>query len=408
MPPPSEAALSIAEISEVPLREQSTPRSSGRLREFLWVGGITPFLFALSWLVRRSFGLDPSEYATGFIFFYGAYLINDPHFAVTYLLFYKDARARAFGTVFAPAQRVRYLVAGFVAPAALATWAITALVLGSAASLGLFIQLMFLLVGWHYVKQGFGVLMVLSARRGVRWTERERFVILAHCLVGWAYAWASPADRGTEVIEKGLVYFTVPHGEWLERLTHVLFLSTLVPLTWVLVRKWRREGRLPVAAPLLALLFTVWSWTIYSSIDPLVRYVIPALHSIQYFYFVRLLKGNEAREREGPPWFEPSASVRLGILAISAVGLGVLLFHVVPSGLDAALVSHKRGPLGPTPYFAAVYTFVNIHHYLMDYVIWRRDNPLTRYLTSDADNASARRAGGLGRQINPAAAGETS
>jgi hypothetical protein len=36
--------------------------------------------------------------------------------------------------------------------------------------------------------------------------------------------------------------------------------------------------------------------------------------------------------------------------------------------------------LGATPYFAALYAFVNLHHYFMDFVIWRRDNPETQYL----------------------------
>jgi hypothetical protein len=354
-----------------------------RLVEFLCVGGVTPFLFPLSRLLRARFGLDASEYAVGFVFFYGAYLINDPHFAVTYLLFYKDARARAFGDAFGAAQRVRYVVAGVVIPLVLGVWAIASLMTRSAVALGFLIQLMFLLVGWHYVKQGFGVLSVLSARRGVRWSDRERFVILAHCFAGWAYAWASPADPGTEVEEKGVLYTTVAHGVGLERFTHVIFLSTLVPLLWVLVQKRRREGRLPIFTPLLALLSCIWSWTIYTSVDPLVRYVTPALHSLQYLYFVWLLKGNEAREREGPPWFERSASVRLGLLAACALGLGCLLFHLAPSALDEAIVSRKASfasALGPTPYFAALFAFVNIHHYFMDYVIWRRDNPETRYL----------------------------
>jgi hypothetical protein len=112
--------------------------------------------------------------------------------------------------------------------------------------------------------------------------------------------------------------------------------------------------------------------------------MVPALHSVQYLYFVWLLKGNEAREREGPPWFEVSARVRLGILAASAVLLGWVLFHVAPAALDDILVPrHPRSSeaaLGPTPYFAAIFAFVNIHHYFMDYVIWRRENPQTRYL----------------------------
>jgi len=370
--------------------EQALPlepaRSRGwksRLGEFLLVGGLTPFLFPLSWLLRKKLGLDAAEYAVGFTMFHAAFLINDPHFAVTYFLFYKDGRARAFGSVFDRAQRARYLVAGLVVPLLMLVWAATALATKSAAALGYLIQAMFFLVGWHYVKQGFGVLAVLGARRGVRFTPRERLAILAHCFAGWAYAWASPADPGTEVEEKGVVYTTVAHSHGLERVTHLVFLATIVPLVWVLARKWRREGRLPIFTPLVALLCTVWAWTIYSSVDPLVRYVIPALHSVQYLYFVRLLRRNEAREREGPPWFERSASVRVGTLAVSALGLGWLLFHLAPSALDGALVSRREAStaLGPTPYFAALFAFVNIHHYFMDHVIWRRDNPDTRYLS---------------------------
>jgi hypothetical protein len=363
----------------------SLPRARTRaaaVGEFLLVGGATPLLFALSWLARRTLGLDASDLAFGFVFFYGAHLVNDPHFAVTYLLFYKNAKARAFGREFGPWQRARYVAAGIVVPLALAAWAIAALAARSAYSLGLLIQLMFLLVGWHYVKQGFGVMTVLAARRGVRFSPRERLAILAHCFAGWAYAWASPYDPGKEVEEKGVVYTTLAHPIGLERFTHVVFVASAVLLLGVLVQKWRREGRLPIFTPLVALLASIWSWSIYSSIDPLVVYAIPALHSLQYLYFVWLLKGNEARERQGPPWFEMSARARIGILAASAVGLGWILFHGAPTALDDLLVPRRARftALGATPYFAALYTFVNIHHYFMDAAIWRRDNPQTRYL----------------------------
>jgi len=176
---------------------------------------------------------------------------------------------------------------------------------------------------------------------------------------------------------------TIRHPHGLEGLTHVVFLATIVPLVWVLVRKRLREGRLPILTPLTALLCSVWSWSIYSSVDPIVVYFIPALHSVQYLYFVWLLKGNEARELEGPPHFELSARTRLGILAVSALALGWLLFHGLPTALDDMLVKKRSAlelPIGPTPWFAAVYAFVNIHHYLMDSVIWRRENPETKYL----------------------------
>jgi len=378
------SAESLAVLAR-PGRRARTGR--GPLVEFLLVGGATPFLFPLAWLLRRAIGLDASELGVGFLTFYGAHLINDPHFSVTYLLFYEDWRARAFGAAFGLAQRARYVLAGLVVPVALLAWATAALAARSAVSLGWMIQLMFLLVGWHYVKQGFGVMVVLSARRGIRFSARERLALLAHCLAGWVYAWASPADPGTEVEEKGVVYTTLSHPRALERATLVVFLASAVVLAVVLLRKRKREGRFGLLTPLTALLCSVWSWSIYSSIDPLVVYVIPALHSIQYLYFVHLLKGNEAREREGPPFFGADARTRLGLLAVSALGLGWLLFHGLPGALDETLVPRHPRPdeasLGPTPYFAALYTFVNIHHFFMDYVIWRRENPRTRYLVED-------------------------
>ncbi|MDB4975241.1 MAG: hypothetical protein JWN48_3582 [Myxococcaceae bacterium] len=361
--------------------EGSRGWTSGAL-ELLLVGGSTPLLLLGSWWLRASHSFSAAELVVGGLFFYAAYLINDPHFAVTYVLFYRDARARAFGSVFPPAQRLRYLCAGLVAPLLLLGWALYALSARSVLALGSLFQLMFLLVGFHYVKQGFGVLTVLASRRGVRFQRAERRVLLAHCYAGWAYAWASPADLGTRTEQKGLVYSTFAHPVGLERATWWLFVATVPALVGMLFLKRRREGPLPLCTPLLAFLCSIWSWTIFSSFDPLVRYAIPALHSVQYLYLVWLLQGSEAREREGPPWFAASATTRLSMLALTALLLGWLLFHGAPAALDGLFVA-RGGPasaLGPTPYFAALFAFVNLHHYLMDMVIWRRDNPLTRYL----------------------------
>ncbi|WP_437578413.1 hypothetical protein [Sorangium sp. So ce887] len=375
----------------------AAPRREGfraRLIEFLLVGGATLALFPLAWLLRRAVGLDASELALGFLTFHAATVINDPHFAVTYLLFYKDARRRAFGGALPPAQRARYIVAGLLVPLALLAWATCALATGSARTMGFMIQLMFLLVGWHYVKQGFGVLTVLSARRGFRFSPLERKVVLSHCFAAWAYAWASPADPGRELEEKGVIYTSLAHPPALEPVTRAAFALSVLALLWVLARRWRAERRLPPLGPLSGFLITVWLWTVYSSLDRLMMYVIPALHSIQYLYFVWLLKRNEARDAEGPPLFGRPTGLRLGLLAASAVGLGWVVFRGAPALLDGALVlgtsdDETMAGLGPTPYFAAAYVFVNIHHYFMDNVIWRRENPDTRYLLRQDAQGSA-------------------
>jgi hypothetical protein len=280
------------------------------------------------------------------------------------------------------AQRLRYAFAGFLAPLGLLLWASTALTNHSAGSLGALTQLMFLLVGWHYVKQGFGVVTVLSGRRGVSYTLTERRVLLGHCFAGWAYAWASPFDPGRTVEEKGVVYTTLAHPPWLEPATRFVFFASVVPLIITLVQKWRRDGGL-VLSPLVGFLCSVWLWTVYSGLDPLFMYLIPALHSVQYLYFVWLLKRAQSKAHEGPPSFGRPVAVVLGAWAVGAAALGLLLFHLLPSALDSALVDPRRArfsDLGPTPYFAALFAIVNLHHYFMDFVIWRRDNPETRYL----------------------------
>jgi hypothetical protein len=369
-------------------RVSQTARWRSQSLEFLLVGGVTLVLFPLAWFLEKYVGLDDSELAVGFLAFHAAYVINDPHFAVTYLLFYKGAKERAFGDVLPPAQRARYLIAGILVPILLAAWVVVALATESAHALGLLIQLMFLLVGWHYVKQGFGVLTVLSARRGVRFDPLERRVFLLHCFSGWAYAWASPFDPGRESEEKGVVYTSIAHPPGLERATQLIFFASALALVWVLVRMRRRDGRLPPLAPLSGFLITIWFWTVYSSADPLLVYVIPGLHSLQYLYFVWLLKRNEARESEGPPSFGRPVAIQLAMLAASAVALGWLLFRGGPDFLDGTFVLARAGAfesgesLGATPYFAAIFAFVNIHHYFMDFVIWRRENPDTRHLAA--------------------------
>jgi hypothetical protein len=61
---------------------------------------------------------------------------------------------------------------------------------------------------------------------------------------------------------------------------------------------------------------------------------------------------------------------------------GSVLFHGAPATLDDFLVPRRSRftDMGATPYFAAIFAVVNIHHYFMDWVIWRRDNPTTAYL----------------------------
>jgi hypothetical protein len=179
--------------------------------------------------------------------------------------------------------------------------------------------------------------------------------------------------------ERGVVFMTLPHGPALERAAFALFVLSAVLVVWVLAQRLRRGERLPPVAALAGYFSALWVWTVYSRAEPLVVYMIPALHSLQYLYFVWLLKVGEGHTAEGLPFDSRPAGVKLGVFAAAAVAFAWLLFHGVPETLDAALfVPRGRrvdlGNLGVAPCVAAVFVCVNLHHYFMDAVIWRREN----------------------------------
>ena len=231
-------------------------------------------------------------------------------------------------------------------------------------------------------------MIVLAARRGVIFLPRERLVHPRPLPpAAWAHAFAGHAHPGREVEEKGVVYTILALPPGLDRVTRVVLAASLIPLVVVLAQKWRREGRLPHR---------------------------DAAHRapVQRLGVVDLLGRRSAGEVRGPgaalgavpllrvaPQGERGARAR-GPAVVRGVrpgapgdprgvgagaGLGPLPRRPLGcSTTGSCRAAHRWSALGPTPYFAALYTFVNIHHYFMDYVLWRRENPLTRYLRAAA------------------------
>jgi len=78
------------------------------------------------------------------------------------------------------------------------------------------------------------------------------------------------------------------------------------------------------------------------------------------------------------PWTSFTFFVVLGVL------LGFLGFYGLPRSFDS-LVPYDRHLLGPSMFLFAFYIFINIHHYFLDNVMWRRGNPdVQQYLFAKA------------------------
>ena len=73
--------------------------------------------------------------------------------------------------------------------ALLATFFISAILLGSAPLIGLAANVMFFTVGWHYAKQGYGILLLDAVQKDAPFNTREKRHLLWNVHLAWPTYW---------------------------------------------------------------------------------------------------------------------------------------------------------------------------------------------------------------------------
>jgi hypothetical protein len=62
------------------------------------------------------------------------------------------------------------------------------------------------------------------------------------------------------------------------------------------------------------------------------------------------------------------------LFGLGGTGLGLLGFWLLPI-IAGTLIPYDRGLYGASLFLFVAWVFLNIHHYFIDNVIWRRENP---------------------------------
>ena len=212
-----------------------------------------------------------------------AHFVNHPHFAHSYQIFYRDFRRKAFSSE--PALRGRYRFAGVMVPAVLATFCATTLAIGSAPLLGLAANVMFFTVCWHYAKQGFGILMLDAAHKGLRFSQTERRSLLWNTHLTWVTYWLLTNDVLAKKYYWGLTYFTFDTPDVVLAALAILTATSVGVVARDMFRKWQVERTLPVNG-LIAYVSSVYVWLMLVWSDPILHLVVPAFHSLQYLVVV--------------------------------------------------------------------------------------------------------------------------
>ena len=275
--------------------------------DFLGLGGGS--LFVLAAVAAFHPEDEASIAALVFTLMILANFVNHPHFAHSYQLFYGGFIRKAFSPD--SPLRHRYRFAGIMVPAIMTVFFATTVTLGNAALLGLAANVMFFTVGWHYGKQGYGILMLDAARKGIRFDAHEKRHLLWNIYLTWLTSWLM-VNREVSVAEFwGLEYyfFDTP-GAVLAAMWTVNAVSAAVVVR-DLLRRWRAGRRLPFNG-LVAFVSSVYIWMIVARFDPAVVLVVPLFHSLQYLVVVWRYQLNvETSElRAHPPSAPPRPSDR--------------------------------------------------------------------------------------------------
>lgn len=353
--------------------------------DFLGLGGLTLIVLPILAIAY------PREAESQMLFamLVAANFINHPHFAHSYQIFYRGFKEKAFGEAYPLWLRRRYLFAGIGVPLGLTAYFAIGYAMGSPLWVSLSFNLMGFLVGWHYVKQGYGMLMVDCALKKSFFNDREKWILRTNGYFAWAFTWVL-ANRYVRAEDYfGLKTYAVAVPDFLTWvLGAVTFSFALFTFSMLAKSYWGTGKRVPING-LTAYLVTLYLWMVFARIDPIFLIVVPALHSLQYLLVVwrfqlNVEKGkDDGLEAPTTKWARLLAPHRfaLRLTMFLAVGLaaGFLGFFGLPTILDSTVAYDAS--FGPALFFFTIWIFINIHHYCLDNVMWRRENPETsKYL----------------------------
>ncbi len=325
--------------------------------DFLMLGGLS-ILFIMLVTATGLQAMVTQEQAL-LVFFALSFFVNLPHFAATYLLFYKDHYQKIL-------KLWSWRMVGVVLPAILLIYLILSYVLSSWKDISHLVTLMFYLVGWHYVKQVFGCVVVVLHRADYVLSIWQKKLLKTNLICLWLTTLSAYSDYRPKLAYNSLGYSFY----YLPQFTlYILFAAMLLTAGGFFYLTYHRSQKQGVLFPVMAWvpLAAVYLWFIPVFHQQIIFMALPLFHALQYLLFVTVYKINQ----ESPPNKSLSFKNAFMFLFYSFL-LGAFFMEIFPRSLDL-MITLKMSSI--TIFLVMFNVFINIHHYLMDYVLWRSDVP---------------------------------
>ncbi len=349
----------------------------GPLLDPLMMGGLACIFF-----IGHQIFVSPTESSTklSWIMYYASFVINFPHFMASYQLLYSDYKNEIL-------KKKTYIWAAIVCPILLIT-ILFILIQKSIASndpsiLGWAATFMFFSVGHHYVKQTYGCIMVMSAAKKCFYDNLEARVLWLNMYSVWMMSFLS-INRYASTSNKfyGIPYRTFAIDNIFSTINYYIVAITGIIFLALQVKKYIEKGSVMPFSASMALI-AIYVWYIPANHHPHYFLMIPFFHSLQYLLFSTTLAKNKAKdissqlkdEKEQRKEFLKRITFFLGMTLLT----GFLAWDFIPKTMDKYIETHPL--LGVTLFMFCFQIFLNVHHYFIDNVIWRRDNEqMKKYL----------------------------
>jgi hypothetical protein len=182
----------------------------------------------------------------------------------------------------------------------------------------------------------------------------------------------------------GLVYYTFEIPTLAYQVMCAVAAVTTLVTAYTLFTSWRTMGRKLPWNGVMAYVTTLYLWVIFVRINPLFIAIVPTFHSLQYLVVVWRYEINATRSKLAEnkrAWHDrlariiPSRLAReVAVFILFGVLLGYLGFNGLPTTIDQWL-PYDKSVFGPSMFLFMFYIFINVHHYFLDNVMWRRGNP---------------------------------
>ena len=338
--------------------------------DFLMVGGLSALLLSTCLLfVSKS----SSTYTLSWTMFYLAFFVNFPHFLISYQFLYIDSRKRIL-------TDGRSFIAACIVPMALIGYIFYFTVFQkSSPHLGYLINTMYFLVGWHYVKQIIGCMIITSSLKKFYFSKLERMVLLINAVSVWAISYLNGNSVITQRTEWGMSYSTLALPKTALNTAFILTAISFLFFTFLILKKSMKEKKFPPVNSMVAFL-TLYIWHIPIIYHPSYFLMIPLFHSLQYLLFSFAYVKNKYTQ-PNPHFWNSLLKKAMPYILLSFI-TGALFFHWIPKLLDHWTI-YDKAVLGSSFFLFAFTIFLNIHHYFIDAAIWRRENThFRKYLTS--------------------------